>query len=118
MRRILRTTILIGTCICSLAVGLVGQAAALTGAEGYGYRYVSLDDTTPPGFLFVDYFAVTTGRSIYGNALACDVTCDSSIVVYRDGRTTVLQRGYGYVANEIGTVGGSILTDPDNFIEQ
>ena len=118
MRRMLRTTILLGTCICSLAVGLGGQAAALTGAEGYGYRYVSLDDTTPPGFLFVDYFAVTTGRSVYGNAQACDITCDSSLVVYRNGKTTVLHEGNGYAANETGVVGGSIVTDPDTHIEQ
>jgi hypothetical protein len=118
MRRILRTTVLLGTCICSLVVGLAGHAGAVTGAEGYGYRYVSLDDTTPPGFLFVDYFGVTTGRGVYGNAYVCDVTCDTTISVYRDGKSTLLHRGIGYSVNELGVVGGSVMTDPDNFIEQ
>ncbi len=113
-----RTTLLLVTCTCCLLNGLVEPAVALPDATGYGYRYVSLDNAKPAGALFVDYFGINTSRNVYGNAFSCDVTCDSTIVVYRNGVTTVLNKGIGYAVNELGVGGGSVVTDPDNFVEQ
>jgi hypothetical protein len=123
MRRSLRTAVLLGTCICTVLVGQVGNGAAAalaaTGAEGYGYKYVSLDAATPPGALFTDYFGVTTTRTLYGNAWTCADSCVPSLVSHRNGTTTVLHRlGLGYSVNESGVVGGSVLTDPAAFVEQ
>jgi hypothetical protein len=41
-----------------------------------------------------------------------------NVAVYTRGVVTVLQPGLVYAANDRGIIGGSVLTDVDNFIEQ
>lgn len=38
--------------------------------------------------------------------------------MYQGGTITVVNSGITYAANNSGTIGGSVVTDPDNFIEQ
>jgi hypothetical protein len=113
-----RAAFLIGLCVCCLTVGLGPPARAGSLTEGYAYRYVSLDDAKPPGATFVDYFGLNSTRRVYGNAFTCDEFCDPTIVVYRNGTTTVIHKGVGYAVNEVGVVGGSVVTDLAAFDEQ
>lgn len=101
----------------SIAAESESHAQKNTSPE-YRYHYVSLDEATPPGFDFLDPFKLTNRGFVFANAYACPSSCSISIAVYRRGTTTILQDGIGYTANERGTVGGSVLIDPDNFIEQ
>jgi len=103
-----------------LLMSMAGNTGVATAAPTSGYAYVSLDDAKPPDSLGVDYFKVTNDHAAYGTSYVCDdVTCVPSIVVYRQGRTTVLQGGmFGNTANERGTVGGFVVTDPNTFATQ
>src|SRR5205085_12646958 len=118
MRRMRRLTVLVVPCVFLVTIGAATPVGAAPTPPAYGYRSVSLDEAMPAGSLFVDYFGLTSSRRAYGNAYTCDETCDSDIVVYRNGTTTVLQHGLGYAVNELGIVGGSVVTDPDAFVEQ
>jgi hypothetical protein len=80
------------------------------------YHYVWLDGAVPPGFLFFDPTAITNGSSVYGNAY--DEAGISHVSVFKHGILTVLQEGYANTANQGGTVGGWVLTDPENFFGQ
>lgn len=82
------------------------------------YHYVSLSAVLPVAFAFVEPVKVTHHRHVYGTAWSCLASCVPSVVVYRQGKFTVLNSGLAYSANEHGIVGGSVLVDPDNFIEQ
>ena len=103
-----------------LTFGLWAVAAQ---AQEFRYRYVSLDQVElPPGFIFFDPSAINNSGRIYGNAYECSTTtCDSilpHVAVYADGAVTILQPGFVRAATEGGTIGGSVLIDPQNFIEQ
>jgi hypothetical protein len=103
-----------------LTLGLWAVAAQ---AQEFRYRYVSLKQVElPPGFIFFDPIAINNSGRIYGSAYECSTTtCDSilpHVAVYADGAVTVLQPGHVYAANAGGTIGGSVLIDPVNFIEQ
>ena len=101
---------------------LLGSWTCAVEAEQFRYRYVSLDEATlPEGVLFFDGLGLNNSGRIYGTAYACVTTeCElliPHIAVYVDGAVKVRQPGLAYAVNG-GTVGGSVLVDPENFIEQ
>ncbi|SDH57012.1 hypothetical protein [Nitrosomonas sp. Nm132] len=88
------------------------------------YHYVWLDETVPlpPGFLGgFSPSAITNDGRVYGNAFAfneSDGTFINYVAVFEDGNLTILQEGSAITANQGGTIGGSVLIDPENFFEQ
>jgi hypothetical protein len=102
------------------AVAATVTVPATPGPGDHWYTYVSLDNATPPGSTFVEYFGVTDSRSVYGTSYTCgDVACIPSVIVYHHAKTIIVQTGaIGYSVSEGGVVGGSVLVDPVNFIEQ
>jgi len=103
----------------SVSVVMAGDSQAER-SRPPSYHYISLGALPlPAGFLFVDPVKVTHKRHVYLAAWSCDaVTCAPSVAVYRKGTITVLNEGYPLTANEHGIVGGSVVSDPVNFIEQ
>ncbi|MFI5916555.1 hypothetical protein [Dactylosporangium sp. NPDC051541] len=95
-------------------------AAAAQDVTGIGYHYTSLAEAPlPDGYVFNDLTIGIDDRDrVYGN------TYDSQFVPHvsrwTPGTTTVLQArpSLARVVNSLGVVGGSILTDPANFVEQ
>ena len=87
-------------------------------AQQYRYRYVSLNEIpVPPGILFFDPHAIDNGGRLYGEAY--DENFVPYVAVYAHGEVTVhSDPGLSYAVNEGGTVGGSLLVDAVNFIEQ
>lgn len=101
--------------ILVLTLGLVAVAAQ---AKEFRYHYVSLDQVElPPGFLFFDPVVINNRGRVYGNAYD-EAFFFPHVAVYTDGAITVLQPGTVSAANKGGTMGGSVLIDPVNFIEQ
>jgi len=102
-----------------------GAAPSQTNSQGkeFRYRYVSLNDVVAasgldPSASFFDPIAIADSGRIYGTLYTCTDVCIEQIAFYAHGTLTARQTGIAYVANNEGTVGGSVLTDPDNFIEQ
>jgi hypothetical protein len=101
-------------------VPLKKAAAGVTPA----YHYVGLDQAVPlpPGFLGgFSPSAITNGGSVFGNAFAfneSDGTFINYVAVFERGILTILQQGRANTANQGGTIGGSVLTDPENFFGQ
>lgn len=97
----------------------LGCLAAVTQAQEFRYCYVSLDQVElPPGFdPFFDPIAINNSGRIYGHAFD-DTSFLPHVAVYEDGAVSVLQPGIVNTVNEGGTIGGSVLIDPVNFIEQ
>ena len=83
-----------------------------SGEEPYAYRYVSLDEAKLPGATLVEYFGLAADGRAFGNSLACDVMCESSVVVHHRGVTRLVQRGVGVTVNRAGVVGGGVVVDP------
>jgi hypothetical protein len=95
----------------------LGLLAVVAQAREYRYRHVSLDQVElPSGFNFFDPIAINNSGRIYGTAY--DDSFLPHVAVHADGAVTILQPGFVYAANEGGTIGGSVLIDPQNFIEQ
>ena len=97
--------------------------AGAAGAQEYSYQYVSLDEASfPEGVLFFDPTALTNGGRVVGTAFTCVTPeCEIAlprIAVYENGAVTIGETGLALAVNEGGTIGGSVLVDPDNFIEQ
>jgi hypothetical protein len=106
--------------ILALTLG-VGTVAAR--AQEFRYRYVSIDEAAlPQGVLFFDPVALNNSGRIYGTAFVCATSACESILPhvanYADGAVTIHRPGFVSVVNEGGTIGGSVLVDPENFIEQ
>lgn len=94
----------------------VGHAGGAAGSAPT-YNYVSLDGLTlEPGFLFFIPFGLTNGGQMYGSAY--DENFNSYVAVVNQGAITVLHEGFPETVNQNGTVGGFVLTDPDNFLGQ
>jgi hypothetical protein len=121
----------LGSLLAALAL-ILGLTAALPASatsgqpsskgEEFHYRYVSLDSACPvsdPSLSFFDPIAIVNSGRMYGNLYTCnDVTCLTQVAFCAHGTLTALQPGNARVANKEGTIGGSVLIDPDNFIEQ
>jgi hypothetical protein len=100
--------------ILVLTLGLWSFAAQ---GQEFRYRYVSLGEAElPSGFLFFDPVAINSSSRIYG--VAYDDSFLPHVAVYARGVVTVLQPGFFSTVNEGGTLGGSVLVDPVDFIEQ
>ena len=91
-------------------------------AQEFRYRYVNLDAAVPSSFLFFIPAAINDGGRVYGTLWSCgDANCDYLAVtnaVYAADTITPLQPGIACCVNNEGTIGGSVLTDPINFIQQ
>jgi hypothetical protein len=89
-----------------------------TYSKEYRYRYVPLSTQSelPPGFLYFDAYAINDGGQIYGNIYDDSLTLN--VATYQHGKYKVLSPGFVVTANEKGTVGGNIYTDPINYITQ
>ncbi len=103
-----------------LFVVTLGLCTLLVKAETYRYQYISFDQAKfPPGFngskSFLPVAIIDNGR-VYGTAL--DNAYNPHVAVYNRGVVVILSPGAAAVANEVGTVGGSALTDPVNYIYQ
>jgi hypothetical protein len=83
------------------------------------YHYVWLDDAVfPLGFFsFFDSAAITNSGRVYGNAYS-EPDFIPYVGVFERGIVTILQEGYANTANQGGTIGGWVLTDPENFLGQ
>ncbi|SDY61319.1 hypothetical protein [Nitrosomonas sp. Nm58] len=96
-------------------VPLKKAAAGVTPA----YHYVWLDETVPPlGFI---PSAITNDGRVYGTTFTfneSDGTFISYIAVFEHGNLTILQEGTASTANQGGMIGGSVLTDAENFFGQ
>lgn len=104
--------------VVTLTIGLGSLTAQ---AQELRYRYVPLDKVKlPPGFAIFDPIALGNGGRIYGTVYPLpDLPFAPFVAVYEDGAVSVLGGpGFTYTANRGGTVGGSVLVDPENFIEQ
>jgi hypothetical protein len=100
--------------ILVLTLGLWSFAAQ---GQDFHYRYVSLGEAElPSGFNFFDPRAINNGSRIYGTAWNDSFL--PHVAVYARGAVTVLQPGFFSTVNERGTIGGSVLVDPVDFIEQ
>lgn len=107
----------------ALCCAVLCSAAAGEGRERKAprYHYVSLDQALPPEFLFFAApMKVTLQRRVYLNAWACpELYCVPSIVMVHHGVGRTLHRNARlFDANEHGLIGGSLVTDPENFVEQ
>jgi hypothetical protein len=104
--------------VLALALGSWAVAAR---AQEFRYRYVPLDQAKlPPGFDFFDPIALGNGGRIFGTVYPPpDLPFVPFVAVYENGVVAVLGGpGFAYTASQGGTVGGSVLVDPVNFIEQ
>lgn len=119
--------LLIATLALILGLTAAPPASATPGQAGskgeeFHYRYVSLASACPvpdPSLSFFDPIAIVNSGRIYGNLSTCnDVTCLTQVAFCAHGTLTALQPGAARAANKEGTIGGSVLIDPDNFIEQ
>lgn len=112
--------------IAALAV-LLWCALAGCATDGGGrdrpsprYRFVSLDQALPPGFdFFSSPMKVSDQRRVYLNALACTSFCTIAIATVQDGVGKILHRNAQFFdVNRNGLIGGSVVLDPEQFIEQ
>lgn len=110
-------TILAACLVTTHAFDLGGGESRALEAGSFRYHYVSLDEALPPGFLFFDPIALTNDDRVYVTVWACDVNCVPSVAVYQNGKMSVINPGITYAANNGGTIGGSVVTDIDNFID-
>ncbi len=114
-RSLARLTVVLGA--CGLACGAAGEVRA-AGAEQFRYHFEPLDPTVPQGFSVFHPVKITENGAIYGTALACvPGSCKEFLAVYRNGVTTVLNKGHAQSANERGTVGGVIYGPPVDTAE-
>jgi hypothetical protein len=101
-----------------LLVLALGLWAVMAQAQEFRYRYVSLRQVElPTGFRLFDPITINNRGRVYGNAYDRAFFLPH-VAVYAEGVITVLQPGFVYVANKRGTIGGSVLVDTENFIEQ
>lgn len=103
--------------------GASASSAPTPSAGGPGsisYRYTSLSAAPlPDGFVFNDFtVGIDDLDRVYGNSYDHDFV--PHVSRFALGRTTVLQSrpSFAYVVNPEGVVGGSVLTDPVNNVEQ
>jgi hypothetical protein len=94
----------------------VGSWTNLVEAQEYRYRYVSLEAGLPPGIAFFDAADINNHGLIAGTAY--DASFLPHVAVYDGGVLTTLDVGFGNVINQGGTIGGGVLLDPVNSIEQ
>jgi hypothetical protein len=103
------------------AMGLSCLAPAMPAAAAtppYPYHLTSLDAAVPAGYEIVDWLTLVDGGRVFGTAYRCDdAGCLPSVVVHRNGRTTVLHDGIAWAVNDAGVVGGSLF-DPATSTEQ
>lgn len=111
--------------LASVLVFALGWWVSGAGATDLRFRYVSLDAAAlPQGVLFFDAQVLDDAGRVYGTAYRCTTPdCNSvlpHVAIYRNGavRIRVQRASLATAANERGTIGGSLLTDPDNFLEQ
>jgi len=95
------------------------ELTAIQKQSGFQYRYVSLNQFIPPEFIIFDPARIIDSKRVYGTAYACDVFCIPSIATYHQGVVKILhQNALVYDANGNGIIGGSVVLDNANFIEQ
>jgi hypothetical protein len=89
-----------------------------TSLKQYRYRYFPLPTQSelPLGFLYFDAYAINDSGRIYGNIYDDSLTLN--VATYQHGTYNVLSPGYVVTANERGTIGGNIYTDPIKYITQ
>jgi hypothetical protein len=79
------------------------------------YHYVSVGEAVPPELFFFDPAAITNDGRVYGTAYS---ESGPNVAVYDHGIVTVFQEGVASTANDAGTIGGFVFTDPENFLGQ
>src|SRR6202051_5048095 len=83
-------------------------------AQEFRYHYVPLDAAVPAPFLFWSPSAINDSGRVYGTLYSCgDANCDYGVgttAVWAAGIITPRQPGIAYVANDEGTIAGSVLT--------
>lgn len=82
------------------------------------YHYFRFDETILPGFFF-DPVAITDNNHLYGNAWTeSEETFTNYVATFKYETLALLQEGAASTANKSGTIGGFVLTDPENFLGQ
>lgn len=110
--------VLLALLLVSLPTPAGARASAVPGVISYHYTSLSAAPL-PDGYTFNDF---TVGLDdfdrVYGNSYDGEFVPHVSRLAL--GRTTVLQTrpSVAHVVNPLGVVGGSVLTDPVNFVEQ
>jgi hypothetical protein len=98
----------------AIALGLIDEACADKPPKR-PYQYVSLDAAIPEGFFF-DPRAITDSGRIYGTLFS--EAGSPFVAVYSRGEITALHEGFANDANNRGTIGGSVVRDPDQGTSQ
>jgi hypothetical protein len=106
--------------------GVVPQATSNTAPHvASEYHYIGISEGTPPEVLLFDPIALTNDSRIYGTAYTefFDEApfFTTYAAVFERGALTVLQESKGIIAttaNEVGMVGGYVITDFENFFTQ
>ena len=115
MKNLARSTATIG--LLGLAWGSVGEAqAGQAPAAPFHYHYVDVSSSIPIGCWYFDAYKLTNDGHIYGilDPNTCETAnCPYAAAVYYKGAITILRKGTAYGANQSGTVGGSIILDPN-----
>lgn len=82
------------------------------------YNYFRFDETILPGFFFAPA-AIIDNNDLYGNAwMESEETFTNYVAIFKSETLTLLQEGFASTANKRGTIGGFVLTDPENFLGQ
>jgi hypothetical protein len=120
VRRFVSAMLVSLTLAASILVSHAAVAAAAGRPDGISYHYTSLSAAPlPDGFVFNDFtVGIDDFDRVYGNSYDGDFVPHVSRLVH--GRTTILQSrpSVAHVVSPSGVVGGSVLTDPVNFVEQ
>jgi hypothetical protein len=97
----------------------LGLWVMMAEADEFHYRYISFSQVElTPEFTSFGPAAIQDSGRVYGTV--CDDSCsDPHIAYYEGGAVTVLKAsGFANTVNAGGTVGGFIITDPQNFVTQ
>ena len=106
--------------IWAIALSSVGEAWSAS-PQGLQYHHASLNARLPPGFEQFIPVKITDSGRVYGNLVpkGCSGFCVLTTGVHQSSKTAVIRKDlFLHTANESGTLGGSVITDPLNGFEQ
>lgn len=94
-----------------LEIGLWAESA-----RAHSFRYHYTEIPTPADFRAFRPVTIDNGGVVCGNAF--DQDSNSHVAIYANGALTVLQNGFVTAANDSGTIGGSVVIDPNEGYTQ
>lgn len=117
MKNLARLALVVG--VCSVVGGAAGDAEAKPAPKAK-YHFVDITSLVPEGALLTDPVGIADNGRVVETSWSCDdVACTPSINSVRKGKSSVVaNNALAYSLDNRGTVGGSVVTDSVNFIEQ